>query len=126
MPVMKAPENENGWRPFVPRARATEPTIVSSAADAAPAACLIAGGRGEEELLQVSARQPQPHLRAGASPYVGRLMLVRKGISAHMHPRGSAAKVSSSVSHPSCHPAIGTSHFRSKPQALRNAQSTVR
>lgn len=99
MQVMKAPENQNGWCPFVPRARATEPTISSFAADTAPVAYLIAGVWGEDELLQVSVRQPQPYLRAGASLYVARLMLAQKAsLLTHTH-EGSTAEVSCSISH---------------------------
>lgn len=129
MQVMKAPENKNGWCPSVSRAGATEPTTGSFAADTALVACLIAGGWGENELLQVSVHQPQPYLRTGASPYVARLMLAQKASLLIRTHGGGTTEVSCSVSHPSRQPArriiMEMSHCWSRSQALCNARSTV-
>jgi len=129
MQVMKAPENENGWCPSIPTARVPEPTISSFAAATAPVACLIAGGWGEDELLQVSVRQ-LPYLRAGASPYVARLMLAQKSPPLTRTHLGGVKSRGQAQHHP-CLPAacaqevVGMLHCWSKSQAPCNARSTA-
>lgn len=52
-------------------------------------------------LLQVSVRQLQPYLRAGASPYIARLMLAQNASLLICTHGGTTAKVNCSISHPS-------------------------